>query len=316
MFYKASGQRNPAKELCIDLIKRLEQQIDPKDPENIHFMLLLWVCEETVGEIFKNDEMFSEAETMLQRCFESTQTITSEQPFVKEARLIACCNLASICVETGKDLKACDLINDLIKMHEKDEQSIDVIFVASAFFIRGEINRRRGHWNLSLQDLENSLKLAEEFRVTATPGNMSKQTKEIYAKILNSIGLVYEKTSNPERALQYYKRCLDAAKGMYVTKDSASFHQNVADAFKALGRLNEALVHYNKSLEIREMLHSEDPVREDIATVLYHIALTQFIAERPKEASETLERLLPLRQSLLKKNGFVAKLLCSSYFER
>ena len=44
-------------------------------------------------------------------------------------------------------------------------------------------------------------------------------------------------------------------------------------------------------------------MREDITTVLYHIALTQFIDKRPKEASETLEKLLPLRQKLLKKGG-------------
>jgi tetratricopeptide (TPR) repeat protein len=70
---------------------------------------------------------------------------------------------------------------------------------------------------------------------------------------------------------------------------------------KKLGRLDDALVHYEKSLAIREMLHSEDPVREDIATVLYHIAIVQYTNERPKDASETLDKLLPLRKRLLKK---------------
>ena len=303
LFYEASGQRKTARELYIDLITRIEQQIDPKDPENDNFMFLLWLCEEAAGESYQCDEMFSEAEAMFQRYFESTQTTSSHKPFVKTARIIARWQLASIFVETGRDSQACDLLNDLIKMHEKVQESIDVIVVSSAFLLRGELNRRRGRWNSSLQDLENALRLTKEFRTTATAGIMSKKAKQTYAKIMNTIGLVYEQTGNPKRALHYYECSLNAVKGMCCTKDTASFYQNAADASKTLGRLNDALIYYSKSLEIREMLHSEDPVREDIATVLYHIALTQFINKRPKEASETLEKLLPLRQKLLTKGG-------------
>ena len=303
LFYEASGQRIAARELCIDLIERLEHQIDPKDAENVDTMFFLWLFQETAGEIYQSDEMFSEAEAMLRRCFESTQTITSEQPFVKKVHMIARCNLASICIETGKYFEAYDLINDIINKYEKDQQSINVIVVSSAFHLRGELNRRRGRWNLSLQDLENALKLAEEFGATAATGISSKGAKETYAKVMNTIGLVYEQTGDSKRALHCYQRCLDTTKGMHVTRETASFHQNAADALKALGRLNDALLHYNKSLEIREILYSEDPVREDIATVLYHIAVTQFINNRPKEASETLEKLLPLRQKLLAKGG-------------
>jgi hypothetical protein len=62
-------------------------------------------------------------------------------------------------------------------------------------------------------------------------------------------------------------------------------------------------VHYKKSLEIREMLFPEDPVREDIAAVLYHIAIVQYTDKRRKDASETLDKLIPLRRELLKKGG-------------
>jgi tetratricopeptide (TPR) repeat protein len=90
---------------------------------------------------------------------------------------------------------------------------------------------------------------------------------------------------------------------MPPTVHAGTFHQNLADTLKKLGRLGDAMVHYRKSLEIREMLHSEDPVREDIATVLYHIAIVQYTDERPKNASETLDKLIPLRRELLKKGG-------------
>ena len=99
-----------------------------------------------------------------------------------------------------------------------------------------------------LQDLENALRLIEEFRVSTTPGIMSKEANEAYVKIMNTIGLVYEQTGNPENGLHYYECCLWVVEGMCFTKDTASFHQNVADASKSLGRLKDALMHYNKSL--------------------------------------------------------------------
>ena len=67
-----------------------------------------------------------------------------------------------------------------------------------------------------------------------------------------------------------------------------------------------ALVHYKKSLEIREILFLEDPIREDIATVLYNMARTQIDDERPKDALKTLEKLLPLRNELLTEGGVTA----------
>ena len=105
------------------------------------------------------------------------------------------------------------------------------------------------------------------------------------------------------RALEYYPCCINTVAGIAPTMDTGIFHQNLADTLKKLGRLDDAIVHYKKSLEIREMLHSEDPVREDIATVLYHIALVQYTDKRPKDASETLDKLIPLRRELLKKGG-------------
>ena len=97
--------------------------------------------------------------------------------------------------------------------------------------------------------------------------------------------------------------CINTVAGMPPTMDTGIFHQNLADTQKKLGRLDDAIVHYKKSLEIWEMLHSEDPVREDIATVLYHIAIVQYTDERPKDASKTLDKLIPLRRELLKKGG-------------
>ena len=130
---------------------------------------------------------------MFQRCLESTQTTSSQNHLLKKpnyARL----QLASVLIETGRDPQKCGVFNDLITMHEKDKGSIDFILVSSAFRLRGELNRKRGRWDSSLKDLETALNLVEEFRVTAIPGIMNRRVNETYAKIMNSIGLVYEQT--------------------------------------------------------------------------------------------------------------------------
>ena len=80
--------------------------------------------------------------------------------------------------------------------------------------------------------------------------------------------------------------------------------QNAADALKKLGRLDDSVLHYKKSLEIRGMLFSENTViREDIATVLYDIASIYCAKERADDAFEALDKLLPLIKELLKRDG-------------
>ena len=108
-------------------------------------MSLLWSCEEAAGESYRCDQMFDEAEAMFQRCFESTQTATtSRKQFVPTSRTTARLRLASIFVDTGRDSRACDLLNDLLKIHGKSQESFVVLAVSSAFFLRGELNRKRG----------------------------------------------------------------------------------------------------------------------------------------------------------------------------
>ena len=303
-FYEASGRRNTAKEMYIDVIARLEEHVNPTDSEKDDLMLLLWKMQQRVVEIFRTDGMFCDAEAMLQRIASSVKKTTSQQQFAVKAHHDTLWNLAAIFTETGRYLQAYELLDSLINIYEKDPKSIDAHTASSAFLIRGELNRRRFRFNLALQDLEKALKIAEMFRATAFRNDLLTQDSEIYyAKIMNTIGLIYEQSNNLERALEYYLCCINTVAGLPPTTDTGTFHQNLADTLKKLGRLDDAIVHYKKSLEIREMLHSEDPVREDIATVLYHIALVQYTDKRPKDASETLDKLIPLRRELLKKGG-------------
>ena len=301
-FYEAGGRRNTAKEMYIHLIRRLEEQVDPTDSEKDYLMLLLWMTQQRIGEIYQANEMFCDAEAMFQRIASLIQKTTSRRPFVKEAHHITLWHMASIFTDTGRYLQARELLDNLINIYEKDPKSIHANTASAAFFTRGELNRRCSRFHFALLDLKKALKIAEQFRATTIRKDMLTKANEIYyAKIMNAIGLVHEQTNNLKCALEYYLCCVNTVEGIPLTLDTATFHQNVADTMKKLGRLDDALVHYEKSLAIREMLHSEDPVREDIATVLYHIAIVQYTNERPKNASETLDKLLPLRKRLLKK---------------
>jgi tetratricopeptide (TPR) repeat protein len=303
-FYEASGRRNTAKEMYIDVIARLEEQVDPTDSENDYLMLLLWKIQQRVVEIFRTDGMFCDAEAMLQRIASSVKKTTSQRQFAVKAHHDTLWNIAAVFTETGRYSQAYELLDSLTNIYEKYPKSIDAHTASCAFIIRGELNRRCFRFNLALQDLEKALKTAETFRGTVNRNDLLTQDSETYyAKITNSIGLIYEQSNNLERAPEYYLCCLNTVAGMPPTMDTGIFHQNLADTLKKLGRLDDAIVHYKKSLEIWEMLHSEDPVREDIATVLYHIAIVQYTDERPNDASKTLDKLIPLRRELLKKGG-------------
>ena len=303
-FYEASGRRNTAKEMYIDVIARLEEQVDPTDSEKDYLLLLLWKIQQRVVEIFRTDGMFCDAEAMLQRIVSSVKKTTSQRQFGEKAHHDTLWNLAAVFTETRRYSQAYELLDSLINMYEKDPKSIDAHTASCAFLVRGELNRRCFRFNLALQDLEKALKLAETFRGTAIRNDLLTQDSETYyAKIMNTIGLIYEQSNNLERALEYYICCINTVAGIPPTMDTGIFHQNLADTLKKLGRLDDAIVHYKKSLEIREMLFSEDPIREDIATVLYHIALVQHTDKRPKDASETLDKLIPLRRELLEKGG-------------
>jgi tetratricopeptide (TPR) repeat protein len=306
-FYEAGGRKNTAKEMYIDLITRLEKQVDPTDSEKYYLMFLLWTTQQRLGEIYQSNEMFCDAEAMFRRIASSVQKATSQQPFVKEAPHFTLWPMASIFTDTGRYQQAHQLLGSLINIYEKNPKSIDANIASSAFFTRGELNRRCRRFNPALQDLNKALKIAGHFRATTNRNAMLAKTNEIYyANIMNSIGLVYEQTRNPERALEYYRCCLNTVEGIPPTTDITTFHQNAADMLKKLGRLDDALAHYQKCLEIREMLHSEDPIREDIATVLYHIAIVQYTDGRQKDASETLDKLIPLRKELLKNGSSIS----------
>ncbi len=306
-FYEAGGRRNTAKEMYIDLITRLEKQVDPTNSEKYYLMLLLWMSQQRLGEIYRSNEMFCDAEAMFQRIASSVQKATSQQPFVKDAHHITLATMASIFTDTGRYQQAHQLLGSLINMYEKNPESIDANIASSAFYTRGKLNRRCRRFNPALQDLNKALKIAGYFRATTNRNAMLAKTNEIHcANIMNSIGLVYEQTGNLERALEYYRCCLNTVERMPPIMETATFHQNAADMLKTLGQLDDALTHYQKCLEIREMLHSEDPVREDIATVLYHIAIVQYTNGRQKDASETLDKLIPLRKELLKNGSSIS----------
>ena len=304
LYYETSGRRNTAKEIYISLITCLQEQVKQIDPKEGDIMfILLMMTEKRVGDIYRAHEMFYNAEAMYQRIRSSVESTTLDHPFVKKAHQCIICHLAWIYTQTGRYPEAYELLDDFINKYEDDPKFTDTETASSVYLVRGDLNRLCSRFNLALLDLEKAAKLTEQSQAKSLKGRLIDQNKVQYAQIMNTIGLVYEKANDLKRALEYYLCCLSIVESEPLSVETASFHQNAADIFKQLGKLEDALVHYRKSLEIREILHSEDLVREDIATVLYHIAVTQFLNNRPKDASKTLEKLIPLRIDLLKKNS-------------
>ena len=301
MFYEASGQKNTAKEMYIDLITRLEEA-STNDSEKDYVIRLLCITQQRVGTIYLADQMFNDAEAMFKRVASSGQKTISQPPYLKQAHNIALCHLASIFTKTERYSKAFQVLNDLISIYENEPKSIDIHTASLAFQTRGELNRQCKKFKLALLDLEKALKLAELFLAAGSHNFMFTKANELYyADVMNSIGLVYEDTNDLKRALEYYEFCVSTFKWTIPNISKAVFLQNMADTLKKLGRLDDALLHYKESLEIRKLLHADDLVREDIATLFYHIALAHHAGKRYKDASDALEKLLPLRKELLKK---------------
>ncbi|XP_028391998.1 uncharacterized protein LOC114516664 isoform X2 [Dendronephthya gigantea] len=297
-FYEDSGRRNTARDLFIDLIGRIEEQVDTADSDQDFFQRLLWTAELRAGGIYRTNGMFDHAEAMFQRIVLSVEKTTSQRQLGKDFRHVALYHLSCIFTETGRYQQAHEHLDSLINLYEQDPKSMDPDTASFVFLVRSELNRKTLCFNLALEDLEKALKTAEVFRLSeSTP---TSAAEILYAKVMNAFGLVHEENNNPSLALEYYTCSLRTVEGLPPKIDTAIFHQNKADVLKTLGRLEDATIHYTKSLEIREMLYSEDPVREDIATVLFHLALTQYNNQQPNEASKTLEKLLPLRRELLK----------------
>ncbi|XP_028391922.1 uncharacterized protein LOC114516594 [Dendronephthya gigantea] len=300
-FYEDNGRRKTATDLFIVLIGRIEEQVDTADSDQDFFEFLLWTAELIAGGIYRTNGMFDHAEAMFERILLSVEKTTSQRQLGKYFRHVALYHLSSIFTETGRYEQAHELLDSLINVYEQDPKSIDPDAASFVFLVRSELNRKTLCFNLALEDLEKALKTAEEFRLSKSTSTSAAQI--LYAKVMNAFGLVHEENNNPSLALEYYTCSLRTVERLPPKIYTAVFHQNKADVLKTLGRFEDATIHYQKSLEIREMLHSEDPVREDIATVLYHLALTQYISRQPNEASKTLEKLLPLRRELLKEGG-------------
>jgi tetratricopeptide (TPR) repeat protein len=187
-FYEASGRRNTAKEMYVDVIARLEEQDDPTDSEKDYLMLLLWKIQQRVVEIFRTDGMFCDAEGMLQRIASSVKKTTSQRQFAEKVHHDTLWNLAAVFTETGRYSQAYELLDNLTNIYEKDPKSIDAHTASCAFLIRGVLNRQCFRFNLALQDLEKALKIAETFRGTAIRIALLTQDNEIYyAKIMNTI---------------------------------------------------------------------------------------------------------------------------------
>ncbi len=71
----------------------------------------------------------------------------------------------------------------------------------------------------------------------------------------NTIALVYEKTDDPDRALDFHRKALRIRKTIQNRRGEAASHNNIGETFRKLGVYDSALSHLERSLAIKGELN-------------------------------------------------------------
>ena len=111
------------------------------------------------------------------------------------------------------------------------------------------------------------------------------------AIVLQNIGSLYSDARDYERVMRYYRQATETH-----TEDPAlslSAHNNVGNALKELGRLEEAEAEFRLALDVAKGM--ESPLLE--ARILTNIASTQYHREAYDEASATIEEGLRIAEA-------------------
>ena len=111
------------------------------------------------------------------------------------------------------------------------------------------------------------------------------------AIVLQNIGSLYSDARDYERVLRYYRQATEAYPEDLAL--SLSAHNNVGNALKELGRLDEAEAEFRRALEVAKQMNS--PLLE--ARILTNIASTQQLNGQLAQANATIAEGLSLARS-------------------
>lgn len=121
---------------------------------------------------------------------------------------------------------------------------------------------------------------------------------EILGRVYSNIGDVYQRQSNFDDAIEYYKKALEIADGgnrnLY---NISTCYNNIGMLYMNNGDYNKALTCLEKSLEIRVELYGQDDNNE-VATCYYHIGMAYMHLQSYLKALDYYQKSLEIRRKI------------------
>jgi diguanylate cyclase (GGDEF)-like protein len=150
---------------------------------------------------------------------------------------------------------------------------------ARALLLRGQLHYYRGEYSTAVADLD------EAYRVFAVLGEREQQMTA-----LNAMANLYADPAVAQygRALEYYRQVLEANRTAGSQRGMATAYFNIGSTYERQGRLDGALAHYRRGLEM-------DVRREDWAEVAFDrraVGIVLYKLGRPGEALGLFDQVL------------------------
>lgn len=132
---------------------------------------------------------------------------------------------------------------------------------------------------------------------------------EVQARLMATLGRVYHNRGLFEEGLPLVRRVLELRQATLPAghPEIASAHLDLADDLRVLGRVDEAMPHYQQALELRRHHFGETSL--ETAQVLNNMALGLIRKAELERAEELLEKVLEIRRRELGTDYLVAQTL-------
>ncbi len=152
----------------------------------------------------------------------------------------------------------------------------------------GQIAMKKYEWTPALQALEKAQEIAHKANDIIGEANA-----------LNEMGLAYDITGKPQKALELYPQALPLFRHAGNKSGEAGALANIAIIYKASGKPQKALELYQQALPLFKQIGS----KKGEATVLNNIGNIYEGIDQPQQALEFFDRALSLRRQIGDRNG-------------
>ncbi|RMG15314.1 MAG: hypothetical protein D6728_00980, partial [Cyanobacteria bacterium J055] len=155
-----------------------------------------------------------------------------------------------------------------------------------------EIETKLGKYQGAINATQDAIALCEE---VCRDGGY----RQVKADVLNTMGLIFAKLGDPDRALLRYQEALEIVREVGNVPGEAATLNNLGNVEADLGDYTKALEYYNLALPVAQKLSER---RREAAT-LNNIGFTYTQQQNDAQALEHYERALPLWRELGDRSG-------------